>query len=400
MDTLVAGSRMRGRGRLALAAGVVLAVLGLAGGPAEAATGPAAELGITKARYGTLPSGTAIFQYTLTNSHGVRVKIITYGGIVTAIRVPDREGRLRNVALGLRNLHDYVTQNGGPFFGAIIGRYANRIANGRFTLDGHTFHLPRNNGPNTLHGGPRGFDKRVWSARVVRGPESVGLRLHRVSADGEQGFPGRMPVTVTYRLTEGNALRIHYRATTSEPTVVNLTNHTYWNLAGEGSGSILGERLMINAHRYTPVDATLIPTGVRAPVAGTPFDFTRPTAIGARIHRDNPQLVIAHGYDHNFVLARPPGGSALALAARAIEPRSGRVLSVFTDQPGMQFYSGNFLDGSLVGPSGHTYRQSDGFALETQHFPNSPNEPSFPSTVLRPGQVYRTTTVFTFSTRR
>jgi len=377
------------------AAAAVTAVLG-----ATLASGaPRHAPSITKRHYGTLSDGRNIDQYTLTNAHGIQVRIITFGGIVTSLRTPDRHGHMRDVVLGMRNLHDYeMLNNPGPYFGAIIGRYGNRIANGRFTLDGHTYHLPRNNGPNTLHGGFRGFDKRVWKARAVQGTSSVSLVLRYVSKDGEQGFPGRMPVRVTYTLTNGNQLQIRYRATTSKPTVVNLTNHTYWNLQGEGTGNALDDHLMLNASHYTPVDPTLIPTGAIAPVGGTPFDFRHSTAIQARIRNANEQLLIAHGYDHNFVLDRAAGDMSLMLAARASNDSSGRVVSVWTDQPGIQFYSGNFLDGSLVGPSGHIYRQGDGYALETQHYPNSPNQHNFPSTVLRPGQVYRTETVFAFST--
>ncbi len=345
--------------------------------------------------FGTTPDGTQVNRYTLTNTSGMRVRILTYGGIIQSIEVPDRHGQFANVALGFDNLTDYIERN-SPYFGCITGRYANRIARGRFTLDGTEYVLATNDGPNHLHGGEQGFNARVWEATEVRTQEGVGVRLSYVSPDGEEGYPGRLAVTVTYLLTERNTIEIDYRATTDAPTVVNLTNHTYFNLAGEGSGSIYDHRLMLNARRFTPVDENLIPTGELASVADTPLDFTRPTPIGKRIRESHPQLVIARGYDHNWVLHREQPG--LTLAARVEEPTSGRVLTVHTTEPGIQFYSGNFLDGTLVGASGRIYRQGDGFALETQHYPDSPNQPNFPSTVLRPGEVYRSATVFGFST--
>jgi aldose 1-epimerase len=379
---------------LAAACSLVLAValVGVAAAAAAAPTKP----GITRQPFGTV-DGVAVDLFTLTNSRHMVVKITNYGGIIQSIEVPDRRGHFANVTAGFSNLNDYVTSS--PYFGPIIGRYGNRIAKGMFTLDGVTYQLALNNGPNSLHGGVKGFDKRVWKATEVIGADSVGLRLERISPDGEEGYPGALTVQVTYTLTNRNAIRIDYRATTDKATVVNLTNHAYFNLAGEGSGDIYGHRLMINANSYTPVDATLIPTGAIDPVAGTPLDFRRATPIGARIRDGFQQLVFGRGYDHNFVLNRDDGDrSSLSLAARVVEPSSGRVLEVLTTEPGLQFYSGNFLDGSLVGTSGRMYRQGDAFCLETQHFPDSPNHANFPSTVLRPGQVFNSTTVYSFPT--
>jgi aldose 1-epimerase len=351
---------------------------------------------IIKDFFGTTPAGERVDRYTLSNGR-MRVRILTYGGILQSIEVPDRRGRLGNVTLGFDNLADYVARS--PYFGCITGRYANRIAEGKFTLDGTIYTLPINNPPNSLHGGTVGFDKHVWAATEIRNRTSVGLRLTFTSPAGDQGYPGTLRTTVTYTLTADNGIRMDYHATTDAPTVVNLTNHAYFNLAGEGSGSVEGHRLTLSAHRYTPVDDTLIPTGAIDPVAGTPMDFTRSTAIGARIRDSFQQLVIGRGYDHNYVLDRRDNTyTKLELAARVTEPTTGRTLTIVTTEPGIQFYSGNFLDGTLVGTSGRMYRQGDGFALETQHYPDSPNQPAFPSTVLRPGQVYQTTTVYQFTT--
>jgi aldose 1-epimerase len=343
--------------------------------------------------YGTLPDGTGIELLALADATGVEVDIITYGGILAAIRAPDRDGRTANIALGLPDLEAYRTRN--RFFGAITGRYANRIAGASFSLDGETIRLPANgsNG-NAIHGGLRGFDKRVWSADLL--PD--GVTLAYTSEDGEEGYPGKLDVTVAYRLT-GGELRIDYAAVTDRPTVLNLTNHSYFNLAGEASGDVLGHELMLLADRFTPTDAASIPTGELAPVDGTPFDFRRPTLLGARIREPHPQIVSGRGYDHNFVL-RKTAPDALELFARAREPVSGRTLEVLTTEPGVQLFSGNNLDGSLVGSGRRTYRQSAGFCLETQHFPDSPNRPEFPSTVLRPGERFASTTIFRFGVDR
>jgi aldose 1-epimerase len=373
-----------------LVALLVPALLLLAAGSPEAGA-----QNISKRTWGEV-GGTPVDLYTLTNRNRMRVRISNYGGIIQSIRVPDRRGRMGNVALGFDDVDDYVADS--PYFGCITGRYANRIAEGRFTLDGVQYQLATNNDENHLHGGDVGFDKRIWDATPVRRGNRVGLRLTYTSPAGEENYPGTLQTTVTYTLTNRNEIRMDYDATTDAPTIVNLTNHSYFNLAGEGSGTIAGHRLHLNANRYTPVDPTLIPTGELARVRGTPFDFRRATPIGARIRSRHPQIVIGQGYDHNFVLNRR--GAGLVRAARVTEPRRGRVLEIFTTEPGIQFYSGNFLDGTLVGTSGRVYRQTDGFALETQHFPDSPNQPNFPSTVLRPGEEYETTTVYRFSTRR
>jgi aldose 1-epimerase len=393
----------RSFGKAAIAAAVVVAAgaaVGLSG--AVASTQKTAPT-LTRQAFGKA-DGVAVDRYTLTNSKGMKVKIITYGGTIQELWVPDKAGKSANVVLGFPTLADYINKNspypaGGPYLGSLIGRYGNRIANGTFTLDGTTYHLPINNAPNSLHGGINGFDNKVWTATPVAPTNStVGLKLHYTSPDGEEGYPGTLSVDVTYTLTNENALQIDYHATTDAPTVVNLTNHTYWNLSGEGSGTIYDHVLQLNAHNYTPVNSTLIPTGDIDSVVGTPFDFTDPTPIGARIRDANQQIKFGRGYDHNFVLDRDAGSNDLFDAAEVDDPASGRTLEIDTTEPGIQFYSGNFLDGTLQGTSGKFYRQGDGFALETQHYPDSPNEPSFPSTVLRPGQALDSTTIFKLST--
>jgi len=398
MHTTAARTGIRGRvARVGVAVMLAIATAGLLGVSATASSAGQRPT-ITKASFGSLSDGTPVDIYTLTNSRGMEVTILTYGGILQSIKVPDRHGRFTNVTLGFDNLADYVAKS--PYFGCITGRYANRIALGKFPLNGTTYQLPINNAPNSLHGGTVGFDKHVWAATPLKDRHSVGLELRFTSPDGDQGYPGTLANKVTYTLTNKNEIRMDYRARLVGPsdlkTVVNLTNHAYWNLAGEGSGDINDHELLLKASHYTPVDSTLIPTGAIDPVAGTPMDFTRSTRIGKRIRDPFPQLVIGRGYDHNWVLDRH--GSGLELAARLKDPRSGRVLEVLTDQPGIQFYSGNFLDGTLYGTSHRAYRQGDGLALETQHYPDSPNHPDFPSTVLAPGQRYETTSVYRFST--
>ena len=343
--------------------------------------------------FGALPDGTAVELITLTNASGMSVSVTSYGAIITSIKVPDRAGELADVALGYDTLDEYVKDT--SHFGALIGRYANRIAKAQFALDGKTYKLARNDGPNSLHGGVQGFDKFVWKAEPFERPTEVGVVFTRTSPDGEEGFPGNLAVQATYTLTNDNELALELNATTDKPTVVNLTQHTYFNLAGEGSGNVLNHELTVDANRYTPVDDKLIPTGELARVAGTPFDFRTRTAIGARIGLDNAQLKLGNGYDHNFVLNRE--GNDLVLAARVKEAKSGRILEVHTTEPGVQFYTANHLDGTIKGKAGHAYAKHDAFCLETQHFPDSPNQSSFPTTRLDPGQTYQSRTVFAFS---
>jgi aldose 1-epimerase len=361
---------------------------------------------VTKEPFGSV-NGQAVDRYTLSNGK-VTAKIITYGGIIQELWAPDRRGHQANVTLGFKDVAGYRSDayiKSNPYFGAIIGRYGNRIAKGRFKIDGTEYSVDINNSPNTLHGGFEGFNRKVWTATQL----SNGVRLSYDSPAGEgctpsmpstppctTGYPGNVHTDVTYTLDRSNNLRIDYRATTDAPTVLNLTNHAYWNLAGEGSGDINGHLLKIKGDRFTPVDSTLIPTGELRPVAGTPFDFRSFHAIGERLRGNDEQLVFGRGYDHNWVLSAPQNGH-LNLAAQLVDPRSGRELSILTTEPGLQFYSGNFLDGTLYGTSGRQYRQGDGLALETQHFPDSPNKPNFPSTIVRPGQTYKTSTIYSFS---
>jgi aldose 1-epimerase len=349
--------------------------------------------GIVHRPFGTV-GGVAVELFTLTNARGMQASIATYGGILVALHVPDRQGQLADVVLGHDTLEPYFASS--PYFGALIGRYGNRIAQGRFPLGGRTYTLARNNNGQHLHGGLKGFDKVVWRAQpkvTARGPT---LTLSYTSKDGEEGYPGTLAVQVTYILDDRNELELRYRATTDKATPVNLTHHSYFNLAGAGSGDVLGHVLTIHAERFTPVDKWLIPTGELRAVAETPMDFGRPKAIGKHIGDRDEQLRYGQGFDHNFVL-RPSTGS-LALAARVLEPKSGRVMEVLTTEPGMQFYSGNFLDGSIVGKSGKRYGRRAGLCLETQHFPDSPNKPGFPSTILHPGKTLQSTTIYRFST--
>ena len=342
--------------------------------------------------FGKTRDSVAVSLYTLTNKNGVEARITNYGGIVTSLKTPDRNGAMADVVLGFDSLDGYVT-NPGPFFGALIGRYANRIGHAHFSLGGVEYKVDKNDGDNTLHGGARGFDKRVWTAREL--PDG-GLELTYLSKDGEEGFPGNLKATVTYHLTDANELKIDYAATTDKLTVVNLTNHMYFNLKGAGEGDILRHVLTLNADRLTPVDAGLIPIWELRAVNGTPFDFRKAAAIGSRIEQTDEQLKLGHGYDHNWVLNRT--GNGLTLAAHVEEPASGRVLEVLTTQPGIQFYTGNFLDGTIHGKGGKAYGLRSGFCLETQHFPDSPNQPKFPSTELKPGQTFQSSTIFRFST--
>jgi aldose 1-epimerase len=358
--------------------------------------GAEAKKTMKKEPFGKTEDGQPVDLYTLSNKNGVEAAITNFGGIIVSLKVPDRGGKLDDVVLGYEQLDGYLTNK--AFFGAIIGRYANRIAHGKFVLNGTTYNIPKNDGDNALHGGLKGFNKRLWTAKDVSGSHGQALELTYLSPDGEEGFPGNLSAKVVYTLTDQNELRIDYSATTDKETVINLTNHSYFNLAGQGTGDILGHELTIRADRFTPVDATLIPTGELKPVKATPFDFTKGTAIGARIAQEDEQLKVGKGYDHNWVL-NSKGKGSVSLAAEAYEPKSGRVLQVLTDQPGIQFYSGNFLDGSITGKSSKVYNLRNGFCLETQHFPDSPNQPKFPSTVLKPGQQYKTTTVFKFSSR-
>jgi aldose 1-epimerase len=352
--------------------------------PAPTTGGTTMEL--ERQSFGELPDGTAVDIFTLTNGRGIKARLMTYGAILVSLEVPDRGGKPGDIVLGYDSLDGYLKSN--PYFGSIVGRYGNRIAKGKFTLDGSTYELAANNGENHLHGGIKGYDKIVWKAESVRGNGEVGVKFSYLSPDGEEGYPGNLKITVIYRLTDRNELKIDYEVTTDKATPVNLTHHSYFNLAGKGD--ILGHEIMINADGYTPVDAGLIPTGEIRPLKATPFDFTSPHTIGERIAQ------VEGGYDHNFVLRS--GGGKLELAVRVVEPLSGRIMEISTTEPGLQFYSGNFLDGTITGKGGRIYNKHAGFCLETQHFPDSPNQPGFPSTILRPGEVYRSQTVHKFLT--
>ena len=353
------------------------------------------SLAISQEDFGKLPTGESIQKYTMTNANGMVVSVINYGGIITNLEVPDKNGKIADVVLGFNSLEGYLTPP--PYFGAIIGRFGNRIANGKFSLDGTEYELAQNDGQNHLHGGNKGFDKVVWEVTTITNANSVALQLHYLSKDMEEGYPGNLNTTVTYTLTNDNALKVNYKANTDKKTVVNLTQHSYFNLSGDFSKDILGQQISINADTFLPVDATLIPTGEFKEVAGTPFDFTQAKTIGKQINQDNEQLKRGLGYDHCWVLNREADG--LSLAATAYDPASGRFMEVFTTEPGIQFYSGNFLDGTLKSKSGGTYAKRSGFCLETQHYPDSPNQENFPSVVLNPDQTYTSETTFKFSVK-
>jgi len=349
--------------------------------------------GVKQERFG-VRDGRPVILYTLKNSHGVEVRAMNYGGIIQAIRVPDRKGNFADIVLGHDTAEGYMPNP--PYIGAIVGRYANRIANGTFTLDGKTYNLPKNDGPNTLHGGTtRTFDKVMWESQPLK--DKNGVQFEFLSKDGDDGFPGNLKMKVSYVLTDSNELVIDYEATTDKATPINVSQHSYFNLKGEGNGDILDHEVMINADKFTPVDKNLIPTGELRPVKGTPLDFTKPTRIGTRIDDSYEQLVLAHGYDHNFVINRK--GPGMTLAARVYEPTTGRELEVSTTQPAVQFYTGNFLDGTVTGKGGHVYKRRFGFCLETQHYPDSPNHPDFPNTILKPGETFHQTTAFKFSAK-
>lgn len=373
---------------------LVIAACGKGGAPRPAKDVVMTEqTSFVRSPFGVTPDGRAVEEFTLKNGLGMEVRVISYGAIIRLIKVPDAKGAMGDVVLGYDSLADYIKSS--PYFGAVVGRYGNRIAKGRFTLDGTMYSLATNNAPNALHGGVRGFDKQVWSTDLVRSDSSIGVAFTLVSPDGDEGYPGTLTARVTYILKrERNELVIDYEGATDKATPVNLTNHSYFNLAGAGNGDILGHILTLDADSITPVDATLIPTGALQGVSGTPFDFTQPTAIGARIDASDKQIRNGGGYDHNFVLRR--SGPGLVHFARISEPTSGRTLDVSTTEPGVQFYTGNFLDGSNIGKDGHAYQRRFGFCLETQHFPDSPNHANFPTAILRPGAVYRSRTIFAF----
>ena len=355
--------------------------------------------GVTAEKWGELPDGRGAQLFTVTNAHGMTMRVSDYGAIIVSLTAPDRSGKFADIVLGYDKLADYLKAT--PYFGAVVGRYGNRIAAGKFTLGGEAHMLATNNDPGGipchLHGGNTGFDKVLWDAEPAKGDDAAGVRFHYRSKDGEEGYPGNLDVNMTYWLTDDNELRIEYEAKTDKATPINVTHHSYFNLAGHDSGTILNHELMINAEKYTPVNKGLIPTGELAPVAGTPFDFRKPKPIGRDVNADSEQIKFGGGYDHNFVLEDRDG--SLKLAVRVIEPSSGRVMEVLTTEPGMQFYCGNFLDGSNIGKGAHAYEHRTGFCLEAQHYPDSPNQPNFPSTILKPGEKYGQTTVYRFSTK-
>jgi aldose 1-epimerase len=376
--------------RFAMLASVILGAVCFT----SCATTPKSTGTVSQASFGQTQDGTSVAIYTLHNANGCEARIMTYGGIVQSLKVPDKNGNFGDVVLGYDNLDGYIAKT--PYFGALIGRYGNRIGGAKFTLEGKTYTLATNNGPNSLHGGIKGFDKVVWKAvKADVGPQGPQVELNYLSKDGEEGFPGNLNVTAVYTLTDKNELRLDFTATTDQPTLCNLTHHSYFNLAGQGNGDILGHIVYINADNTTPVDSNLITTGEIKPVDGTPFDFRKPMAIGARINDPDPELQYGPGYDHNWVINKPLG--QMGLMARVVEPTSGRVMEVWSTEPGLQFYAGNFLDGTIKGKGGVAYQIHTGFCMEPHHYPDSPNKPQFPTTELKPGETYHNTIEYKFS---
>ncbi len=363
---------------------------------AESKAKKEAGIRMNKEPFGKTAEGKQVDLYTFANAKGMKVRIMTFGGIIVSIEVPDKEGKIADVSLGFDSLDGYLQKH--PYFGALVGRYGNRIAKGKFTLDGKEYTLAVNNDVNALHGGLVGFDKKVWDAKEIDVEGTPALELTYVSQDGEEGYPGNLQCKIVYSLSQDNELSIEYFAETDKATPLNLTNHAYFNLAGQGNGTILDHVMMLNADKFTPVDKTLIPTGELRPVAGTPMDFTTPARIGDRIDATDEQIQFGGGYDHNWVLNNQSG--KLELGGRVVEPTSGRVMEFFTTQPGVQFYTGNFLDGSVIGKGGNAYQRRFGFCLETQHYPDSPNHPEFPTCILKPGEQYHQKTVYKFSTQK
>ncbi|QNI04173.1 galactose mutarotase [Halomonas sp. SH5A2] len=400
--SLMNAHRVSARPKLLVSAGIAMLLLSAAQAKGEETTaGNGAERSIDKSVFGELPDGRQVDVYRFTNANGIELQVTNYGGIILALKTPNVAGEFDDIALGFDSLEAYLSdayRQANPYFGAIIGRYGNRIAGGQFSLEGETHSLATNDGNNHLHGGEQGFDKVLWQAEPFENESGTGLVLRYTSEDGEEGYPGRLETEVTYTLTDDDELLVDYQAVTDKATPVNLTQHSYFNLKGEGSDTILDHQLMINAQEFTPVNDTLIPTGELRSVEGTPFDFAQATPIGERIEQDNEQLGFGGGYDHNFVLARDDAAAdELVLAAKVWEPESGRMVEIETTEPGIQFYSGNFLDGNLTGKQGKAYGHRSGFALETQHYPDSPNQEAFPSTILEPDETYRSRTVYRFS---
>ncbi|CEP34537.1 MULTISPECIES: aldose epimerase family protein [unclassified Halomonas] len=406
INTQVGAQKHSAGSTLLLSAGIALLMISAAQAQSEtqATAGNGAENGVEKSVFGHLPDGRQVDVYQFTNANGIELRVTNYGGIILSLKTPDMNGKFDDIALGFDSLEAYLSdeyRQANPYFGAIIGRYGNRIAGGQFPLDGESYSLATNDGSNHLHGGDQGFDKVLWQAEPFENEAGTGLVLRYTSEDGEEGYPGRLETEVTYTLTDNDELMVDYRAVTDKATPINLTQHSYFNLKGEGSDTILDHQLMINAPEFTPVNDSLIPTGEIRSVDGTPFDFTQAIPIGERIEQDNEQLAFGGGYDHNFVLARDNAAAdELVLAAKAWEPQSGRMVEITTTEPAIQFYSGNFLNGDLTGKQGQAYGHRSGFALETQHYPDSPNQEAFPSTILEPGDTYRSRTVYRFSAQQ